>query len=129
MRAAAVAVLALALAAAAAAQTPTVARVCGSNLCRSFSDSRVRGLASWPGYRTAVRVPKPAPYFVIHLLTRIDRAPALTYVWVPSRSLVRIGEGPVTYWSRLPAAKRPLLAALTKGLEPYRARARWAARY
>src|SRR5438105_80321 len=88
----------LVLAAGADAKGPTIARVCGPVQCRVFTGRQVWGLSGWSGPWMQLPAPRPAAYYVIHLLPGNS-----TYVWAPARGLVRITDSSGTYWRRLPS--------------------------
>jgi hypothetical protein len=102
------------------------AEVCGAGGCVTVSNPGQVGALHSTGAPTAA--PEPAPFFVVRFRSGVDaRAPILwSYLYVPSVRAQRandFGRGPVR-WRRAEFV-RPLLAELTKELEPYAASPTW----
>ncbi len=109
-----------------AAEAKGTAQVCGAGGCATVTDPGLVGpLRSTFG---AAPAPKPAAFYVVRFCSRADcRGPIdWSYLYVPSARAMRgnnIGSGPV-HWMQA-SLLTPLLAQLTKGLEPYRASPTW----
>jgi hypothetical protein len=109
-----------------AAEAKGIAQVCGAGGCATVIDPGLVGpLRSTFGPAPA---PKPAPFYVVRFCSGADcRGPIdWSYLYVPSARAMRannIGSGPI-HWMQA-SLLSPLLAQLTKGLEPYPASATW----
>jgi len=109
-----------------AAEAKGIAQVCGADGCATVTDPGLVGpLRSTFGPAPA---PKPAPFYVVRFCSTPDcRGPIdWSYLYVPSAKAMRannIGSGPV-HWMQA-SLLTPLVAQLTKGLEPYPASLTW----
>jgi hypothetical protein len=108
----------------AAAKGANDARVCGASGCRMVtSPEEVDGLTNWWGRSYQLRpAPRPAPFFIITLLSDTQR-PISRIVYAPSRRAVRIA--PVSspplrpFWRRVPVDRLAVFRAASEGLRPY----------
>lgn len=102
------------------------AEVCGADGCVTVSDPGDVGALHSTGAATVT--PDPAPFYIVRFRARVDSgAPILwSYIYVPSARALRandFGRGPVRW--RGAEFLHPLVAELTKELEPYPASPTW----
>ncbi len=115
---------ALALVGTAEAKGPMSARTCGSSGCVTLTGTAVYRLEE--GLRAPfllLGVPRPARFYTVAFE---GRGFSWSYVYVPSRRIVRIADGTSSpYWRAAPETLLSTLSRLTRGLKPYAASPTW----